>query len=524
MKISHSFAAIIWVTSTAWADRGALGQKGGTPRGAGFLQQGVLQLTAESLQTGDTFKQLQDNMDQNSETVTEARQSDAEVVKLSEGADKSFDTFWAGIAPGKSKTKSEGISAVLSMLAEDLDTEMAAARADDADTATPSVQSGTHNVNTSVKGEDDNPQYPRLQESSRSNEGGSVTPVTNAGKVWWKAESDVPKFLQYTFAITWVTMLASLPIILPFLDHRQVTKTQIILAVTTTLVLFGGFYLFTNVVLFQSSHFEKVRSLTMVECIYFMAQTVTTIGYGDIGPAKIRGQLFVGFYVIFSLFVIAMVIEDFTEHMVKVAKQAKKKLHEAFLRVEASGDHLKTVDSLITPPKPSVEPLLTAFLVFVLIDICFIVFFSCWPGEQKTVFQATYMSLITLGSIGFGFFTPLTEAGMIFGAFSMVLGCATLVVVIGEFVALMYQLNEYERFNKAEAKMAAMLTLKGMLKGSENVTQLQFLQFVLVQSKKVEQDEMDDILRVFENLGPQDGVLDLMTVQQATTPRQIIVR
>ncbi len=44
-----------------------------------------------------------------------------------------------------------------------------------------------------------------------------------------------------------------------------------------------------------------------------------TSGYGDIGPAKTRGQIFVGLYVIFALFVIAMVLEDFTEHMIKVA-------------------------------------------------------------------------------------------------------------------------------------------------------------------------------------------------------------
>ncbi len=48
---------------------------------------------------------------------------------------------------------------------------------------------------------------------------------------------------------------------------------------------------------------------------------------------------------------------------------------------------------------------------------------------------------------------------------------------------------------------------KEITQGGETVTALQFLQFVLAQSKKVDKDEIDDILRVFENLSPRDGVL-----------------
>lgn len=144
-------------------------------------------------------------------------------------------------------------------------------------------------------------------------------------------------------------------------------------------------------------------------------------------------------------------------------------------------------------------------LAFALIDIVFVVFFSNYPGEQKTVLEALYMSLITLGSIGFGFFTPLTETGMAFGAFSMVIGCSAFMVVIGEFGAYVHQYNEYHRFAKAEkheAKEAGrpsevMATLKEVLNGSDTVTEVQFLQFVLTTKGKTSSDEVNDILKVF---------------------------
>lgn len=338
--------------------------------------------------------------------------------------------------------------------------------------------------------------------------------------------SKIPHMVQMLLAFAWIFMLGGVPFILPMTDDRPVTKTQISLAAVTVLVLFGGFYLFTNVILFQSSHFAEQRPLTVVECIYFMAQVITTVGYGDIGPAKTRGQIFVGLYVLFSLFVIAMVVEDFTEHVVRAASEYKKKWRRQETEeivLSAREHHDVNISALICPQKPSLQGLWNALAVFAFFDITFIMFFSMYPGEEKTMFEATYMSLITLGTVGFGFFTPITEAGMVFNAFWMVAGCGALVCVIGEFTLLMYQLNEYERYNKPESKMGAMESLKEITHGSDKVTALDFLQFCLVESKKVDKDELDNILKVFESLSPKNGSVDMMAIQRATTPRQVIV-
>merc|ERR1719327_875770 len=119
------------------------------------------------------------------------------------------------------------------------------------------------------------------------------------------------------------------------------------------LVVFGGFFLFTNVLLFQSIHFKQIRPLTIVECIYFMAQVITTVGYGDIPPAKPRGQVFVGLYVLGALFIIAMVISDLTNHLVEKL-ESRKSVHS----------QKTTLASLLAPPKPSWRALLNALAVF----------------------------------------------------------------------------------------------------------------------------------------------------------------
>merc|ERR1719262_554640 len=70
-------------------------------------------------------------------------------------------------------------------------------------------------------------------------------------------------------------------------------------------MLVGGIVLFTNVIQFQSSHFQGQRPLTIVESVYVLSQMITTVGYGDITPAFPRGQVVVGFYVLCCIMLIA---------------------------------------------------------------------------------------------------------------------------------------------------------------------------------------------------------------------------
>ena len=51
-----------------------------------------------------------------------------------------------------------------------------------------------------------------------------------------------------------------------------------------------------------------------------MSQVITTVGYGDVTPARQRGQVFVGFYVITSFLVIAVMMSNLVSHLIRAAK------------------------------------------------------------------------------------------------------------------------------------------------------------------------------------------------------------
>jgi len=344
-----------------------------------------------------------------------------------------------------------------------------------------------------------------------------------AGAVIWPDHSHVPVILQTVFACLWILVIGSLPFIIPVSDHRPVTKTQKAIGGAMLAVLFGGLYLFTNIILFESVHFKQTRPLTIVECIYFMSQVITTVGYGDIVPAKVRGQVFVGLYVLGALFIIAMLVSDVTNHVAIAAAKYRENLvgnlaksvvaqHQQDKK-EGKASRSTSVHDLIAPPKPSTQPLMVSLACFAVIDICWIIFFSNYPGEQKTMFQAAYMSVITLSTVGLGAFTPLTEGGMIFGAFFMLFGSAALVSSVSNFCTLVVKMNEYERFSHDSKKQATQNLKEIIGRGGKQVDQMQFFEWSVLSQKLMSQEQMQGVLAAFKNLNPVNGVVDLKKVE-----------
>lgn len=341
-------------------------------------------------------------------------------------------------------------------------------------------------------------------------EGGIQREMLNPVK--WTSESKFSKPAQYCFAVLWVLMLVAMPMVIPAIQEQPVSMTQKVVAAAMIVVVAGGFYLFTNIVLFQSGHFDEIRPLTIVECIYFMSQVITTVGYGDVGPAKIRGQIFVALYVLGALFVIAMVMTELVEYLTKKAHEYKHQLHKAMVQDYTTPRKPQSIHDILHKEKPSLRPLLLSLVVFLFVALIWVLFFSMHPGEGKSVWQAFYMSIITLSSVGLGYFTPVTEDGMVFGAFFMLFGTTALVNVIGRFTELTVEFNEWERCH-SESKKQQVADLKAATKGTDKCTELEFVKFALLQMGSVDEQEIENISRAFQNMKPKNGEVVVQDIE-----------
>merc|ERR1719195_774607 len=143
-------------------------------------------------------------------------------------------------------------------------------------------------------------------------------------------------------------MVCSMPLIVMVMEGKNITKSQIINFLIMWVVLLMGVWLFNKKLTFNSVHFEVQRSLTLTECVYLMSQIITTVGYGDITPATATGQIFVSFYVIIALLIIANVVSEVVEQVSNTAANYAKELEKA-----ADALIAKTPIHATTPREPS---------------------------------------------------------------------------------------------------------------------------------------------------------------------------
>lgn len=250
--------------------------------------------------------------------------------------------------------------------------------------------------------------------------------------------------LAYFFAALFVVLIGSMPVVLAYADEHplaSMTKTAMVESAILYVWLVGGLFLFTNVLYFQSPHFGgKIRSLTLIEAVYLFSQIITTVGYGDITPAKARGQVFVGIFVVISFVLIAGMAAQLADIITQSLKD-KLGLTDATPRDAPEVKNHNWV---------ALKPVLQSLCVFVCFVIIGTLFFSQYPGEQKTIGQGIYMSLITLSSVGFGAFTPVTQAGMVFGAFWMLFGVSSLGALVASFTAYVSAMKAWERAHQEQ--------------------------------------------------------------------------
>jgi ABC-type multidrug transport system fused ATPase/permease subunit len=342
-------------------------------------------------------------------------------------------------------------------------------------------------------------------------------------------------------------MVAGMPMILIRLEDRsKLTKVQLVIFGIMAVILVCGIFLFTNFINFESAHFEVERTLTIVESVYFLAQVLTTVGYGDVTPADPKGQVFVALYVLFSLLIIANVISEvqeciakharqFGEDLVKQYQQAQDKaeelreeldelVHEGSMQSTTAADtaHKEFRNSLrslrrsffsLDPPRLDYKECFgnaAQFLCFVVLGC---IFFISYPGENKTPLEAIYMSVITLSTVGFGAVTPQTEAGKVFSAFWMLFGSAALVGMVGALTSLYDQIKNREHFWTRDLEQEQKDFFDGL---PAEMDMFQFMKACLLFRGLVPANEIKALEDIFELMEPDedDGKAPKATLEE----------
>jgi hypothetical protein len=132
-------------------------------------------------------------------------------------------------------------------------------------------------------------------------------------------------------------------------------------------------------------------------------------------------------------------------------------------------------------------------------------FFYFYPGEDKTLGQAFYLSCVTLTTVGFGAIHPQTQGGCLFATFWMLIGVsctANMICTLGDSL-LKHRRDLTSTLMKEEC-------LKEMdADGSGKVDKMEFLRFELVRRGVCKKHDIDNVLAIFGALDTDhSGELD----------------
>jgi len=153
------------------------------------------------------------------------------------------------------------------------------------------------------------------------------------------------------------------------------------------------------------------------------------------------------------------------------------------------------------PPLPwkALRQKLAGWLFFVALGVAF---YANYPGEDKTVFQSIYFSIITLSTVGCGAFTALTPGGKAFGAFWMLFGSFSLLGLVGAFTEMMCVLRSREKWRMQKENVHEDDLFKGL---PDQIDIQAFMEFTVEYTSLVQREDVETILNTFEDLRKVNG-------------------
>lgn len=274
-----------------------------------------------------------------------------------------------------------------------------------------------------------------------------------------------------------------------------------------------GWYLIAVLVFTQIMSFGEDRQhLTVIEAIYLSSQILTTVGYGDFTPATPAGYGFLAFYTLVGVTFFGLLFAEMFSYEFGTRKQQP-------LSADTVGAAIARVGSAQQVRhhhhKGRYDDFIHALWPCVLAAVVGTFFFHYYPGEQKPFWEALYTSVVSLTSVGFGAFHPVTQAGYLFTSVWLLLGVsatANMIVTLGN------SFLKYRKEVRAEHMSLEMLAQMD-ISHTGKVDKMEFLRFELVRRGLCGTDDIDDILDLFADLDTSNaGELETVHLETLVRP------
>lgn len=286
---------------------------------------------------------------------------------------------------------------------------------------------------------------------------------------------------------------------------------------------------------------------------YVVAQIITTVGYGDFTVEQTSAKVFMAFYAIVVIVVLAyyhsLAIGDLVQWECDTLRKYLRKFE-----VQAN-EHVHT-DAAAEKRYAVINQAIASLVIFLPVLAFGTIYYrleehcscsyglsrveGCDPtsfstcvatnGFQKDWASAFYMSAITLTTIGFGDFQPRTVLGRIFGIVWMIIGTVCTATCLGSWSTWFFTSTKEEDHKTKDMTQGIDAETFAKMDKDHNgsLTRGEFLAYTLVKYNLVSQELMDEVNHQFDLLDPKGTnavTLDAITMmsqrrQDTRLPRE----
>ena len=247
--------------------------------------------------------------------------------------------------------------------------------------------------------------------------------------------------------------------------------------------------------------FCLMEGWSLTDSVYYIATTVTTVGYGDIQPTKTASKLFFVFYILCGLFIAAAAIGYVFEKVTSKAFYESAIEHYLFAGLDKSMGNLQ-------------RKMLVRVLWVTTIVVVGAIILSVINGFN--VVDGIYVSVASATSIGYGDLKMSSHpAARWFIAIFVVVATLSMATLLASFAVLWM---EYEHRRRVEATVLQGVSLK-MLKAMDHdhdgeVTRDEYLSFLLIKLAGVNPKLIDKLNDLFDEADvDENGILDVNDIR-----------